>query len=100
MIFQKIGNFVWIGENVWIDNLDFVKIMDHVCISQGSMLLCGNHNYSSTSFDLVIKPITIEEGAWIEILNTDDSSDNTEIALTSAYYLQADMGKGETEHEH
>jgi putative colanic acid biosynthesis acetyltransferase WcaF len=61
----KVGNFVWIGENVWIDNLDFVNIMDNSCISQGAMLLCGNHNYSSTSFDLIINPITIETGVWI-----------------------------------
>ena len=42
----------------------------------------------------------IEEGDWIEILNTDDLSDKSEIALTSAYYLQAEMAKGETEHVH
>ena len=39
-----IGDNVWIGENVWIDNLDEVLIGVNVCISQGAMLLCGNHN--------------------------------------------------------
>ena len=61
----EIGNHTWIGENVWIDNLAVIKIGSNVCLSQGAMLLTGNHNYSSTTFDLIVKPITIEDGAWI-----------------------------------
>lgn len=61
----SIGNYVWIGENVWIDNLGDVTIGDNVCISQGAMLLCGNHDYKSSSFDLRIGNITLEEGTWI-----------------------------------
>lgn len=60
-----IGDHVWIGESVWIDNLDVVTIGHHVCISQGALLLCGNHNYKSTSFDLKTSPITLENGVWI-----------------------------------
>jgi putative colanic acid biosynthesis acetyltransferase WcaF len=60
-----IGNFVWIGENVWIDNLADVTIGDNVCISQGAMLLCGNHNFKKSSFDLITGTITLEEGVWI-----------------------------------
>lgn len=61
----KIGDYCWIGENVWIDNLDQVTLHNHVCISQGAMLLCGNHNYKKTTFDLMIAPITLEDGAWV-----------------------------------
>jgi putative colanic acid biosynthesis acetyltransferase WcaF len=61
----KIGNHCWIGEEVWIDNLEEVTIGDHVCLSQGAFLICGNHNYKSTAFDLIVKPIHIESGAWI-----------------------------------
>lgn len=60
-----IGNNCWIGENVWIDNLDEVKIEDNVCISQGAFLLCGTHNYKKENFDLIVGSITIETGAWI-----------------------------------
>jgi putative colanic acid biosynthesis acetyltransferase WcaF len=60
-----IGNHCWIGENVWIDNLAEVKIGDHVCLSQGAMLLTGNHDFSKTTFDLMVKPIVLEEGVWI-----------------------------------
>jgi putative colanic acid biosynthesis acetyltransferase WcaF len=60
-----IGNHVWIGEQVWIDNLAIVTIGDHACISQGAMLLCGNHNYKRPTFDLIIGKIHIDAGAWI-----------------------------------
>jgi putative colanic acid biosynthesis acetyltransferase WcaF len=60
-----IDDNTWIGESVWIDNLDNVIIGKNACISQGALLLNGNHNYKKTSFDLIIKPITIKDGAWI-----------------------------------
>jgi len=61
----QIGDYSWIGERVWIDNLAQVSIGSHVCVSQGALLLCGNHNYKSKTFDLITKPITIGEGAWV-----------------------------------
>jgi len=61
----RIGSFVWIGEGVWIDNLATVDISDNVCISQGAMMLTGNHNYTSPRFDLVTSPIRLSEGVWI-----------------------------------
>ncbi len=60
-----IGDNVWIGEKVWIDNLCLVVIGDNVCISQGALLLTGNHNYKKESFDLTIGNIVLEEGVWI-----------------------------------
>jgi putative colanic acid biosynthesis acetyltransferase WcaF len=59
-----IGDHVWIGENVWIDNLAKVTLKDHSCVSQGALLLCGNHNYRKTTFDLLVGEIMLEEGAW------------------------------------
>ena len=61
----SIGNHVWIGEDVWIDNVDDVIIGSHVCISQGAMLLCGNHDYKKSTFDLILGKIIIEDGVWI-----------------------------------
>jgi putative colanic acid biosynthesis acetyltransferase WcaF len=61
----KIGNYVWIGEKVWIDNLANVQIGDNSCISQGALLLTGNHNYKRSSFDLMVGEIILEEGVWI-----------------------------------
>lgn len=63
--YLTIGNYVWIGENVWIDNLAEVTVGDNVCISQGALLLTGSHNYKMPSFDLIVKPITLKDSVWI-----------------------------------
>jgi putative colanic acid biosynthesis acetyltransferase WcaF len=60
-----IGNYVWIGEKVWIDNLGKVTIGNNCCLSQEAFLLCGNHDFTKTSFDLIIKEIILEDGVWI-----------------------------------
>lgn len=61
----EIGNYVWIGENVWIDNLGKVKIGDNACISQGAMILTGSHDYKKSTFDLIVRGTTLEDGVWI-----------------------------------
>ncbi|MGB1102079.1 MAG: WcaF family extracellular polysaccharide biosynthesis acetyltransferase [Crocinitomicaceae bacterium] len=63
--FLEIGDNSWIGEQVWIDNLGSTKIGANVCISQGALLLCGNHNYKKKTFDLMVGEIIIEDGVWI-----------------------------------
>lgn len=60
-----VGNEVWIGENVWIDSLVPITIGNNICISQGVTLITGSHNYKKTSFDLITKPIVLEDGVWI-----------------------------------
>ncbi|MCU4156963.1 WcaF family extracellular polysaccharide biosynthesis acetyltransferase [Carboxylicivirga sp. A043] len=61
----KIGDHTWIGERVWIDNLDHVTIGSHCCLSQEAFVLIGNHNYSKDTFDLMVAPVVIENGVWI-----------------------------------
>ncbi|MBX7124419.1 MAG: WcaF family extracellular polysaccharide biosynthesis acetyltransferase, partial [Cyclobacteriaceae bacterium] len=60
-----IGDHSWIGENVWIDNLVPVTIGNHCCLSQGALLLTGNHDYHKTTFDLMTGSIVLEDGVWI-----------------------------------
>jgi putative colanic acid biosynthesis acetyltransferase WcaF len=61
----SIGDHTWIGERVWIDSLSKVTIGSNVCVSQGSMLLTGNHDYTSKTFDLKLGEIILEDGVWI-----------------------------------
>jgi putative colanic acid biosynthesis acetyltransferase WcaF len=60
-----IGDNVWLGENCWIDNLDCVTIGNNVCISQGSLILTGNHDYTVSSMPYRNMPVILEDGVWI-----------------------------------
>ncbi len=61
----EIGDNVWLGENCWLDNLDYIAIGSNVCISQGALLITGNHDYTKVDFPYRNAPIKIEDGAWI-----------------------------------
>jgi putative colanic acid biosynthesis acetyltransferase WcaF len=60
-----VGNYVWIGEDTWIDNIAPVIIEDHVCLSQGVYLCTGNHDWNHCDFKLIPAPIHIQESSWI-----------------------------------
>ncbi|HIK11962.1 MAG TPA: colanic acid biosynthesis acetyltransferase WcaF [Oscillatoriaceae cyanobacterium M33_DOE_052] len=60
-----VGDFVWLGENAWIDNLANVTLESHVCISQDVYLCTGNHDWRSPDFALITGEIYIEESGWI-----------------------------------
>jgi len=61
----SIGDYTWIGEGVWIDNLVKVSIGANCCLSQDALLICGNHNFKKATFDLMVGEITLEDGVWI-----------------------------------
>lgn len=66
----EIGDHSWIGEDAWIDNLGPVTIGSNACISQGAYICTGSHDWSSPTFDLIVKPITIGDGAWVATKST------------------------------
>ena len=61
----SIGDATWIGEGVWVDNIVDVTIGNNCCISQGAYFCTGNHDWSSETFDLIAKPIFIEDQVWV-----------------------------------
>ena len=63
--FLCVGDHTWLGEKIWIDNLVRVSIGSHCCVSQGAVLLTGNHNYRSKCFDLMVEPIVLKDGVWV-----------------------------------
>lgn len=61
----ECGDHVWIGDEVLILSLDRVSVGSNVCISQRALLCTGTHDFSSETFDLVTRPITIGDGCWV-----------------------------------
>ena len=63
--FLRLGDHVWLGEGVWIDNHTTVRIGSDVCISQGAYLFTGNHDWNDPRFRFFCRPITVEDGVWV-----------------------------------
>jgi putative colanic acid biosynthesis acetyltransferase WcaF len=60
-----VGNRSSIGERAWVYALTKVEIGHDCCIGEEVRLLTGSHDVSSPTFDLVMKPIAIEDYVWI-----------------------------------
>lgn len=61
----EVGDFSWIGEEVFILNFEPVVIGSHCCVSQRAFLCTGNHDYRQPDMPYRNRPITIDDGAWV-----------------------------------
>jgi len=61
----KMGDNVWLGEEVFILNFEPITVGNNVCISQRSFLCGGNHDYKTPSMDYRNGPIVLMDGCWI-----------------------------------
>jgi len=61
----RIGDHVWIGEDVGILSLAPVTIESNVCISQRAYLCTGSHDFRREDFKLKVDPITVRTGSWV-----------------------------------
>ena len=61
----SVGEHSWLGEDAWLMNLEQITIGNNVCISQRAILCTGNHDWLAPAFDLIVKPIIVEDKVWI-----------------------------------
>lgn len=61
----SIGENSWIGERVWIDNMEDVSLGANVVVSQGTCIVTGNHDWADPGMPLSPQPTRVEDGAWI-----------------------------------
>ena len=61
----SVGENSWIGEEAWLLNLAPINIGRNVSISQRTFLCTGSHDWKKETFDLITKPIEIEDCVWI-----------------------------------
>lgn len=60
-----IGDHAWIGEEVFVLNLEPVTLGAHCCISQRAFLCTGNHDYRRPDMAYRSQPIAVADGAWV-----------------------------------
>ena len=60
-----VGDDAWIGEDVWILNLEPVTIGTNTCISQAVLLCTGSHDRRSPTFEFDNAPIVVGDRTWI-----------------------------------
>ncbi len=60
-----LGNYVGIADGVTLYSMDKISIGDFAVISQGAHLCGGTHDYNSSNFQLIAKPIVIGRHAWV-----------------------------------
>lgn len=63
--YLHVGDYTWLGERLWIDNLAQVTIGAHACVSQDVYLCTGNHDWSHPHMKLFREPIELKDGCWI-----------------------------------
>jgi putative colanic acid biosynthesis acetyltransferase WcaF len=56
-----------LGEYSWIYTLGRISVGECSCVGQHVFLLTGTHDYTDTTFPLVIKPIEIGYGCWLAV---------------------------------
>lgn len=61
----SIGDDCWIGEGVWLLNLEKITIDHDACLSQEAFLCTGSHLHRDPAFEFDNGPIHIGVGAWI-----------------------------------
>jgi len=65
-----MGDLSSLGEKSWIYAMDKITIGQKCCIGKEVHLLTGTHDISKSTFDLVIKPVTIDDYSWIATRST------------------------------
>lgn len=61
----EIGRNSWVGEEVWILNLEQVTIGSNTCISQGVFLCTGSHDRRSATFEFDNAPVVVGDSVWV-----------------------------------
>jgi putative colanic acid biosynthesis acetyltransferase WcaF len=61
----SIGDDCWVGEGVWLLNLERITIERDVCLSQEAFLCTGSHRHRDPAFEFDNAPIQVGAGAWV-----------------------------------
>ncbi len=88
-----VGDFAWIGEEVFILNFEPVSIGAHCCISQRAFLCGGGHDYRQPNMPYRNGPITVADGAWVgaQVFVAPGVTIGTEAVITACAVVTRDQ---------
>jgi putative colanic acid biosynthesis acetyltransferase WcaF len=61
----EIGDYSWLGDEVYLYSVNNIKIGNHTVVSQKCYLCTGSHDMNDLYFGLITAPITIGNGVWV-----------------------------------
>jgi len=61
----KIGDYVWLGDDVELYSLGDICIGNHAVVSQRSYICAGDHDCTVPSFPIRARGVVVEEQAWL-----------------------------------
>ena len=63
----SLGDDVWLGEGVWMLNLERVEVGNQTCISQAVTICSGSHDRFSSDFAYKNCPVIVEDHVWVAL---------------------------------
>lgn len=61
----RLGDYAWVGDYAELYTLGEIEIGPHAVISQKCYLCTGGHDYTSQTFEIFARPISIGAQAWL-----------------------------------
>lgn len=102
---NKKGNLIpgmYIQGKIQVDNTQTKALPESAIIKEGERYYV--FSVEKENDDWSFKPIEVvlgtKDGDWVSVQFIEDIESNTQFAYNNAYYLNAEMKKGEAEHEH
>ncbi|GAB5563837.1 MAG: efflux RND transporter periplasmic adaptor subunit [Winogradskyella sp.] len=102
---NKKGNLIpgmYIRGKIQVDNTQTKALPESAIIKEGDRYYV--FSVEKENNDWSFKPIEVvlgtKDGNWVSVQFVEEIEDNTQFAYNNAYYLDAEMKKGETEHAH
>ena len=102
---NKKGNLIpgmYIQGNIQVDNTQTKALPESAVIKEGDRYYV--FSVEKENDDWSFKPVEVligaKDGNWIAVQFTEELDKTTKFAYNNAYYLIAEMKKGEAEHEH
>ena len=102
---NKKGNLIpgmYIQGKIQTENSETMALPESAIVKEGDRFFVfsaerENNNWSFKPIEVILGA---KDGTWIAVQFTEDINPKTKFAYNNAYYLIAEMKKGEAEHEH